>query len=178
MNPAWISHGKKKPVLLDSADLRARGAASSELCSGCPGPVGIPNITGGLGMEISGFSLNGHFLRKKHWISIKLENHWILTSGHFFEDVGCRSWVSHPFWFGLRPICCTHSVDTDNGMYRFFYTLRKASCRFRCDSVGGCLSIFVHFFRIQGIGNDLAMAPTFFCNSMEKAIFTCHQCHQ
>ena len=65
MNPAWISHGKKKPVLLDSADLRARGAASSELCSGCPGPVGIPNITGGLGMEISGFSLNGHFLRKK-----------------------------------------------------------------------------------------------------------------
>lgn len=58
MNPAWISHGKKRPVLLDSADLRARGAASSELCSGCPGPVGIPNITGGLGMEITGFSLN------------------------------------------------------------------------------------------------------------------------
>ena len=26
----------------------------------------------------------------------------------------------------LRPICCTHSVDTSSGMYRFPYTLRKA----------------------------------------------------
>ena len=112
MNPAWISHGKKKPVLLDSADLRARGAASSELCSGCPGPVGIPNITGGLGMEISGFSLNGHFLRKKtldlHKTGKSVDSH--LTSGHFLEDVGCRSWVSHPFWFWseahlLHPLC-------------------------------------------------------------------------
>ena len=25
-----------------------------------------------------------------------------------------------------QPICCTHSVDTSSGMYRFFYTLRKA----------------------------------------------------
>ena len=29
-------------------------------------------------------------------------------------------------WQVPRPICCTHSVDTSNGMYRFFYTLRKA----------------------------------------------------
>lgn len=25
-----------------------------------------------------------------------------------------------------QPICCIHSVDTDNGIYRFGYTLRKA----------------------------------------------------
>lgn len=128
-----------------------------------PHPNYAPDVLGQWGSPIS--------LVASVWKS--LDSH--LTSGHFLEDVGCRSWVSHPFWFGLRPICCTHSVDTDNGMYRFFYTFRKASCRFRCDSVRGCLSIFVHFFRIQRIGNDLAMAPTFFGNSMEKAIFTCHQ---
>lgn len=94
-----------------SADLRARGAAASELCSGCPGPVGIPKIRG-LGMEITGVSLNGHVLRNKNPLDLhktrkSLDSH--LTNGDFF-DVGCRSWVSHPFWFSfeahlLHPLC-------------------------------------------------------------------------
>ena len=72
----WISSGfpqKIPDILRDFAgDLRARGATASQLCSRCPGPVGIPRIRAGV--DGTGILNEWRFSLEKNDGSL-LENH-------------------------------------------------------------------------------------------------------